>query len=171
LLLESLQPLAGLQAARTRCHVYYHLGQVLMVQHDFVIIDFEGEPARSIAERRAKHSPLRDVAGMLRSLSYAAGTAVKRSTGERPADRERLAPLAADWEQSAAQAFLAGYRASIDGCASWPRDDDAARRLIDLFLVEKALYEIRYEKDNRPDWLDIPVCGLLHQLTRTRAES
>ena len=173
MLLDSLQPqhLAGLQAARTRCHGDYHLGQVLMVQHDFVIIDFEGEPARSIAERRAKHSPLRDVAGMLRSLSYAAGTAVKRSTGERPGDRERLAPLAADWEQSATQAFLAGYRASIDGCPSWPQDDDAARRLIDLFLVEKALYEIRYEMDNRPDWLDIPVGGLLHHLTGTHEDA
>ncbi len=171
-LLESLKPqaLAGLEAARTRYHSDFHLGQVLMVQDDFVIIDFEGEPGRSIAERRAKHSPLRDVAGMLRSLSYAAGMAVKRSTTERPGDRDRLAPLALAWEQSARQAFLSGYRTAITGCPAWPRDDKDAERLIDLFLVEKALYEIRYEMDNRPDWLDIPISGLLGQLGATHEE-
>jgi maltose alpha-D-glucosyltransferase/alpha-amylase len=150
---------------RSRFHGDYHLGQVLLAQDDVIITDFEGEPARPLTERRAKHSPLRDVAGLLRSLAYVAAVAVKRATGERPAESPQLAALANAWETQARQAFLDGYRAAIDGCPTWPADPATAARLIDLFLIEKALYEVRYELDNRPDWLDVPVTGLLNLLT------
>lgn len=150
---------------RSRFHGDYHLGQVLLAQDDVIITDFEGEPARPLTERRAKHSPLRDVAGLLRSLAYVAAVAVKRASSERPAESPQLAALANAWETQARQAFLDGYRAAIDGCPTWPADPATAARLIDLFLIEKALYEVRYELDNRPDWLDVPVTGLLNLLT------
>ena len=150
---------------RSRFHGDYHLGQVLLAQDDVLITDFEGEPARPLAERRAKHSPLRDVAGMLRSLAYAAAVAVRRGASERPNESAQLTALAEAWETQARQAFLDSYRAAIDGCVTWPADPATAARLIDLFLIEKALYEVRYELDNRPDWLDVPVNGLLRLLS------
>ncbi len=151
----------GASFSLTRLHGDYHLGQVLLRQDDFVITDFEGEPSRSLDERRAKQSPLRDVAGMLRSLSYAAAVALRRSTAERPTDHGTLEPLAKEWEERAQESFLNGYRKNIDGCASWPRDF-IADRLIKLFVIEKALYELRYEIDNRPDWMAIPLSALLN---------
>ena len=165
-LLENLHPhgLTDNQLMRSRYHGDYHLGQVLRVQDDFIITDFEGEPARPLAERRAKHSPLRDVAGMLRSFSYAAAVAVQRSTTERPGDRDGLVRQAIAWEQQTAQSFLEGYRSDIVGCPTWPTDEEAIAQLMRLFLIEKALYEIRYELDNRPDWVVVPVAGLLRQL-------
>jgi len=152
--------------AKTRLHGDLHLGQVLIAQDDFVIIDFEGEPARPIAERRHKHSPLRDVAGMLRSLSYASHAAaakpapvvsLPRVPGVRP-------PAVEAWEGRAAAVFLQAYRAAAAGLASVPGEDRAFDALLELFLLEKVLYEIRYEADNRPDWLPIPVTGLLGML-------
>jgi maltose alpha-D-glucosyltransferase/alpha-amylase len=165
-LLTSLQPPAmeGAPFRRSRYHGDYHLGQVLRVQDDFIITDFEGEPARPLAERRAKHSPLKDVAGMLRSFSYAAAVAVQRSMAERSGDRDGLVSHAKDWEQQTVQSFQEGYREAITGCPSWPTDERLISRLLGLFLVEKALYEIRYEMDNRPDWLGVPVAGLLRHL-------
>ncbi|WP_372693760.1 putative maltokinase, partial [Immundisolibacter sp.] len=157
-------PLALDGLMRSRFHGDYHLGQVLLAQDDVLITDFEGEPARPLAERRAKHSPLRDVAGMLRSLAYAAAVAVKRGTDERPVESAHMATLASAWEAQARQAFLDGYRSAIDGCPTWPADPACAAYLIDLFLIEKALYEARYELDNRPDWLDVPLTGLLNLL-------
>ena len=162
--LMNTQTLNGLKATRTRYHGDFHLGQVLLVQDDFIITDFEGEPARPLAERRAKHSPLRDVAGMLRSFSYAAAVAVNRCTTERPADRKQIGPLAQSWENETEAAFLASYRKAIAGCPSWPANEQHAKRLIDLFLIEKALYELRYEMDNRPDWLAIPLFALLRKI-------
>jgi len=155
-----------IDAAKTRYHGDYHLGQVLLVQNDFLITDFEGEPARPLEERRVKHSPLRDVAGMLRSFSYAAAVAVNRCTTERPADRKLLGPLAQDWESETEATFLKGYKSAIQGCPSWPGDEDTAQRMIDLFLIEKALYELRYEMDNRPDWLAIPLYALLRKIDK-----
>ncbi len=147
------------EAVRTRYHGDYHLGQVLITENDFVIIDFEGEPARPLPERRAKHSPLRDVAGMLRSFNYARAAALREVTAERPTDRDRLAPWLADWEAVAVAAFLAGYREGVAGSAAWAGED--AGPLMELFVMEKALYELRYELDHRVDWLPIPVAGLL----------
>lgn len=151
----------SLSAVKTRYHGDYHLGQVLLSENDFIIIDFEGEPARPITERRHKHSPLRDVAGMLRSLSYAGAVALANCTVERPDDKARLQPYRRDWEEVAANAFLSGYREGVQDCPSWPHDPTQASKLIELFVIEKALYELRYELDHRKDWIAIPVAGLL----------
>jgi maltose alpha-D-glucosyltransferase/alpha-amylase len=136
----------------------------LLVADDFVITDFEGEPARPLVERRAKHLPLRDVAGMLRSFDYAGMVALAQSTTERPADRLRLEPIVRAWVQDTATAFLDGYRAAIGDAATYPADEHLRQRLLRLFLIEKCLYEIRYELNNRPAWLGIPVQGLLRLL-------
>ncbi len=169
-LLEGKEPLIdwcmtqvpdSISSCKTRYHGDYHLGQVLMVENDFIIIDFEGEPARPLAERRAKHSPLRDVAGMLRSFNYAAEFALGESTAERPLDLPRLRPLAERWEQATRETFLKAYRTAVAGCPCYPADEGHAEALLGLFTLEKALYELRYELQNRPDWLDVPLTGLL----------
>ena len=153
--------------AKTRHHGDYHLGQVLKTTDSFVILDFEGEPLRPLAERRARHTPLKDVAGMLRSFSYARHAAIRaaapRSDGvERAtlnAGRERLA---ASWERLARRAFLDAYlgRARAGRASFLPRSDDALRRALAALELEKALYELEYELDNRPDWLAIPLTAL-----------
>ncbi|MGH8729160.1 MAG: maltose alpha-D-glucosyltransferase [Burkholderiales bacterium] len=153
----------GVAAIKTRYHGDYHLGQVLLVRNDYVIIDFEGEPARPLAERRLKHSALKDVAGMLRSFNYAASVALKRGTSERPEDRAQLAPALRDWENKTREAFLAGYGEGAAAC--YPQEN--ASDLIALFTLEKALYELRYELNNRPDWSDVPIGGLLDLLQTT----
>ncbi|MGH7727530.1 MAG: maltose alpha-D-glucosyltransferase [Vulcanimicrobiaceae bacterium] len=145
--------------AQTRIHGDYHLGQILVVADDFAILDFEGEPSRTLAERRGKASPLRDVAGMLRSLDYAANAALLRLRDDRRDDPASRA-LARDWQARASRAFLGGYRESIAGCPSFPSDPTLAQALLDLFLLEKAAYEIAYELANRPAWLRIPLEGL-----------
>jgi maltose alpha-D-glucosyltransferase/alpha-amylase len=145
---------------KTRYHGDYHLGQVLVITDDFMIVDFEGEPGREPAQRRRKSSPLRDVAGMLRSVNYAAVAAVRGVATDRGEDTRFLEPLARDWERRSAAAFLAGYRATIAGCASYPSKADQAQRLLDLFILEKACYEMSYELANRPAWLRIPLEGV-----------
>ena len=144
------------RAAKTRVHGDYHLGQVLVAQNDFYILDFEGEPARPLAERRAKSSPLKDVAGMLRSFDYAAWAAVASLAEVDPGTGEIVRTLAEAWRQASAAAFLGGYRETIAGCPSHPEDAAEAERLLNLFLLEKALYEICYDAANRPLWLRIP---------------
>ncbi len=152
---------------KTRYHGDYHLGQVLLKQNDFVIIDFEGEPGRTIAERRRKHSALRDVAGMLRSFSYAAYALLREMTAGRPADYAGLEPLAKDWEEQTKQVFLSAYRSAIAGCPVYPERAEDGLQLIELFALEKALYELRYELDNRPEWVEIPLRGLLAWLAQS----
>ncbi|HET6521411.1 MAG TPA: putative maltokinase, partial [Geminicoccaceae bacterium] len=154
-------------AAKTRHHGDYHLGQVLVVQRDFYIVDFEGEPRRSLAERRAKHSPLRDVAGMVRSFDYAAWAAVLGLSDTRPDAFDALLAHAFAWREAATAAFLDAYRETVAGCPSYPADPAEAQRLIDLFLLEKALYEIGYEAANRPGWLRIPIQGVAGLLGET----
>jgi len=165
-LLTRISPAAlqGISAAKMRYHGDYHLGQVLRVENDFIITDFEGEPGRTLAERHEKHSPLRDVAGMLRSFSYVSAVAANHTTTERPADRHRVGPLVRAWELEASDAFLAGYRETINGVSAWPSAPGTAERLVDFFVIEKALYELRYEMDNRPDWLSIPLYSLIRTL-------
>jgi maltose alpha-D-glucosyltransferase/alpha-amylase len=145
---------------RIRCHGDYHLGQVLVTEGDVVIIDFEGEPARPLAERRAKASPLRDVAGMLRSFSYAALTGLGAATQTRPEDVERLAPWAELWETWVGAVFLRAYLAATRGAAFLPPDVDDLETLLQAFILDKALYELGYELNNRPDWVHIPLTGL-----------
>ncbi|MEE4378742.1 MAG: maltose alpha-D-glucosyltransferase [Candidatus Competibacteraceae bacterium] len=161
--IASLKPV-DLQAVKIRYHGDYHLGQVLVSKNDFIIIDFEGEPARTLEERRSKHSPLKDVAGMLRSFNYAGYAALSFATADRPADLPLLEPIVRDWEQRTIEAFLDGYGEAIADCPVYPAEPTSARALIDLFLLEKAFYELRYELDNRPDWVKVPLGGLAELL-------
>jgi maltose alpha-D-glucosyltransferase/alpha-amylase len=149
---------------RTRFHGDLHLGQILVAQDDFIVVDFEGEPARSLDERRAKASVLRDVAGMLRSFSYAAHSAALRRDAGTPNVDLATAKLG-EWERDARHHFLEGYMKSAAGVSSVPADGASLGSLLDLFLIEKALYELRYEAANRPDWIAIPLRGLLELTT------
>jgi maltose alpha-D-glucosyltransferase/alpha-amylase len=144
---------------RIRSHGDYHLGQVLFTGDDFVIIDFEGEPGRPVSDRRYKRSPLRDVAGMLRSFAYAAETAL-RSERVRPEDRARLAPWVEAFRAWCCVSFVRTYLAGIQGEAYCPSNRATARLLLDFYELEKVLYEIDYELNNRPDWLIVPLAGL-----------
>ena len=131
-----------------------------------MLIDFEGEPARPVAERRQKSSALKDVAGMLRSFAYARGVAARAAAASgRPGDARRLAA----WELLARQAFLAGYRDAIRASPVplVPMDDDAFMEALAAWELDKALYEIAYEVRNRPDWVELPVLSLLPHLART----
>jgi len=159
----------GLETIKSRLHGDYHLGQVLVAGNDFQIIDFEGEPARPLAERREKHSPLRDVAGMLRSFDYAARSATRNLSIERADQLDMLEPLVREWERRARDAFLAGYAEGARD-SSPPESEGQMRSLVELFTLEKALYEIRYELDNRPDWVGIPVRGILDLLEEPEGE-
>ena len=145
---------------RIRLHGDYHLGQVLRTEEDFVILDFEGEPARSIAERRAKHSPLKDVAGMLRSYSYAAYAALIAFTVNGPDDYGALEPWADTWRHWVTEAFLKGYWTASGVSALLPASEAARQVLLDAFTLDKALYELGYELNNRPDWVRIPLIGV-----------
>jgi maltose alpha-D-glucosyltransferase/alpha-amylase len=149
-----------LDVMKSRHHGDLHLGQVVVVRDDFYILDFEGEPVRSMEERRAKNSPLRDVAGMIRSFDYAASTALLDHTLPRPATGEDLQAAVEVWKQQSVDCFLQEYRQVTEGCSTVPADAEAFDRLLDLFILEKALYEICYEAANRPDWLRIPVRGV-----------
>ena len=150
---------------KTRVHGDYHLGQVLIVNNDVMIIDFEGEPLRPLEERRAKFSPMRDVAGMLRSFSYAANRAVRElSVGFEHHHAETL-ECALRWEERAVGIFLASYAAAARGSVIETQDMEAERQLLRLNLFAKVLYEINYEAGNRPDWIDIPLHGVLRLLS------
>jgi maltose alpha-D-glucosyltransferase/alpha-amylase len=146
---------------RIRTHGDYHLGQVLRTRNDFVIIDFEGEPARPLTQRRAKHSPLRDVAGMLRSFSYAANATLMTYTTRHPEDFESLAPWASLWERTVSAEFLSTYRDVTAGSNILPAAEEDFRRLLDACLLEKATYELMYELNNRPTWVRIPLAGIM----------
>ena len=154
--IEAITP----RAMKTRYHGDYHLGQVLVARDDVIIIDFEGEPSRSLAERRGKHSPLRDVVGMLRSFNYAAHAALRQATADGTGDRAALLLQVNDWERQTRAAFLEGYVAAAGDSPGYPADPDQAKALLELFTLEKACYELRYELDNRPDWVEIPLGGL-----------
>jgi maltose alpha-D-glucosyltransferase/alpha-amylase len=148
---------------KSRYHGDFHLGQVLLRDNDFVIIDFEGEPARSFDERRTKGSPLRDVAGMLRSFNYARWAALRR-VAQSVDEAAYLGPPAAAWEQAARQAFLDGYLEAAPGEGGARIDTE----LLALFELEKALYELRYELNNRADWAQVPLNGVLALLQAER---
>jgi maltokinase len=135
-----------------RHHGDFHLGQTLWADDDWVILDFEGEPARSLPERRRKRSPLRDVSGMLRSFAYAASAAPLQRGVEPPAD----------WEERARTQFLEGYRKTVD--QHLVPSGASMDKLLRVFELEKAVYELRYELNNRPDWVRIPVAGIVRML-------
>jgi maltose alpha-D-glucosyltransferase / alpha-amylase len=147
---------------RIRVHGDYHLGQVLRSRGDYVILDFEGEPARTLAERRARQSPLKDVAGMLRSFSYAAYAGLNAFAQRRPDDAKNLEPWATFWQNAVSTEFLRAYRLAIDAVNPKLIPQPAqAQLLLNAYLLEKALYELLYELDNRPAWVRIPLAGLL----------
>ncbi|MCP4382248.1 MAG: maltose alpha-D-glucosyltransferase [Hyphomicrobiales bacterium] len=151
---------------KSRVHGDYHLGQVLVVENDVMIIDFEGEPQRGVAERRQKTSPLRDVAGMLRSFDYAASSAIDHVRSRTGRDDEGLHRRANAWRDAAASDFLAAYWEVAGDVGFLPTDQTARDGLLDLFLIWKAAYEIRYEAALRPAWIGIPIHGLLEILSR-----
>jgi trehalose synthase-fused probable maltokinase len=166
--LAALADLAG-AVVKIRVHGDYHLGQVLKTPDGFAIIDFEGEPARPLAERRRKQSALRDVAGMLRSLDYAAHAVAFRRP---PADRAAALGALTAWEALARRAFLAGYHAAAVKSAApvVPANPADLPRACAPFELQKACYELRYELDNRPDWTAIPLAGISRILARHRED-
>ncbi len=155
---------AGAAGKIIRTHGDYHLGQTLWadsgLEANWVILDFEGEPMRSLAERRRKRSPLRDVAGMLRSFAYAASAA----------ELLRGTPAPEGWEEQAREQFLDGYLATVDPTLL-PSGQVAIERLLAVFELEKAVYELRYELDNRPEWVRIPVAGIQRLMEQAAAAS
>jgi maltose alpha-D-glucosyltransferase/alpha-amylase len=151
----------GIDAMKTRLHGDYHLGQVLVVQQDFFIIDFEGEPRKSADERRRKHLPLKDVAGMLRSFDYAAWAALPRVIQDHPQRRDLLQRQALAWRDQVSAAFLDAYQVAMAGCRSHPADQNTSRQLLSLFMIEKIFYEVQYELASRPSWVGIPLLGAM----------
>jgi maltose alpha-D-glucosyltransferase/alpha-amylase len=156
-------------ALRTRIHGDFHLGQILFTGKDYVIIDFEGEPTRPLTERRIKRSPLRDVAGMLRSFHYAAYTSLFGYLGSanvRPEDLAGLELWARRWSQWISSTFTEAYLAEAASASYLPPQREDVDILLNIYALEKALYEVRYELNNRPDWVRIPLIGIL-QLMET----
>ena len=149
------------ELVKTRHHGDLHLGQVLLVADDFIIIDFEGEPARPLCERVRKHCPLRDVAGMMRSFSYAAETVRRKVRQEKPELSAIIATCIREWEKAAIDRFLHGYIEETVDCMSVPKDRACLENILRLLCIEKALYEFSYERTHRPEWLEIPVSGLI----------
>ena len=146
-----------------RVHGDYHLGQVLVAQNDLAIIDFEGEPSRSLAERQAKSSPLRDVAGMLRSFDYALWSSLDRRI-QAGADPEATMAQVREWRAATSGAFLDAWRGTMGTTSLRPDDAAFEDALLDLFLLRKCAYEVDYERDFRPAWIDVPLRGMLHVL-------
>jgi maltose alpha-D-glucosyltransferase / alpha-amylase len=147
--------------SKQRIHGDYHLGQVLWVEEDFYILDFEGEPARSIVERRAKQSPMKDVAGMLRSFGYAAYAGLFAHTATRPGQFSELEPWARIWQTWTSAAFLKGYLGTAGQAVFVPSEPSQRNALIRRFMLDKALYELNYELNNRPDWVRIPLAAIV----------
>jgi trehalose synthase-fused probable maltokinase len=143
----------GVGGKLIRHHGDYHLGQTMLRDAGWIILDFEGEPARSLLERRRKRSPLRDVAGMLRSFAYAASAS----------ELLRGVPAPEGWEDQARSAFLEAYMETVDP-SLLPAGRPATEKLLAIFELEKAVYELRYELNNRPDWVAIPVAGIARLL-------
>ncbi|HEX9274334.1 MAG TPA: putative maltokinase, partial [Candidatus Binatia bacterium] len=148
---------------RIRCHGDFHLGQVLFTGKDFVIIDFEGEPARPITERRLKRSPLRDVAGMIRSFNYAALSKL-RNNSVRPEDTVQLKPWARFWDFWVSVTFLKGYLEATTNASFTPKSAEEFNLMLSVHTLEKAIYELGYELNNRPSWVDVPVAGILQMV-------
>jgi maltose alpha-D-glucosyltransferase / alpha-amylase len=149
--------------SKIRIHGDYHLGQVLYTGKDFTILDFEGEPARPLSERKLKRSALRDVAGMMRSFQYAAYSALWQPS-TRPEDIPFLEPWADTWYQRISSIFLRSYLETSGNAVFIPRTDEDMQVLLQAYLLDKAVYEVGYELNNRPDWVIIPLRGIRHIL-------
>ncbi len=151
-------------STRIRCHGDYHLGQLLYTGKDFVIIDFEGEPSRSVNERRMKRSPLRDVAGMLRSFNYASIAKLK-SGGFRSGDMPDLETWARFWYFWVSVGFLQSYFHATSKLLNFSESREEIKTLLDIYLLEKAIYELGYELNHRPDWVHVPLQGILEMVS------
>src|ERR1700724_173257 len=150
-------------AAKIRIHGDYHLGQILYTGKDFIILDFEGEPARPLSERKLKRSALRDVAGMMRSFQYAAYSALWQPA-MRTEDVPFLERWADLWYRQMSSVFLQRYLQTTAGAMFVPQNSDDLQILLEAYLLDKAVYEIGYELNNRPDWVIIPIRGIKHIL-------
>jgi maltose alpha-D-glucosyltransferase/alpha-amylase len=156
-----------IEAMKIRHHGDFHLGQMLMVKDDVFIIDFEGEPRRSLQDRRRKAPAARDLAGLIRSIDYSVTAALDRATRHTPDDDGKLGRAMHDWRTRSVEAVLVAYRNSMTDARLWPTELPAAGRLLEFFLLEKAFYEIEYELAHRPDWLRVPLAGTLRILSRS----
>jgi maltose alpha-D-glucosyltransferase / alpha-amylase len=163
--LKALLP-GDIDGLNIRHHGDFHLVQMLIVKDDIFIIDFEGEPRRSITERRRKAPAARDVAGLVRSIDYSVTAALDRALKVASDEQGKLALALADWRDRATATFLAAYRETMAGQPLWPADPAAAERMLNFFLLEKAFYEIEYELAHRPDWLRVPLTGMLRILAQ-----
>ena len=157
--IESL-PRSLIEAPKTRVHGDYHLGQVLWSMNDYILLDFEGEPAKTLAQRRAKHSPVKDVVGMLRSYSYAAFDSLFRAAQDRDTDFDRLLPWAQAWEFWTSSAFLTAYLEVAEPAGLVPSDREQLALLMRCYTLDKSLYELQYELNNRPTWVRIPLSAI-----------
>jgi maltose alpha-D-glucosyltransferase / alpha-amylase len=151
---------------KIRHHGDLHLGQMLIAKDDIFIIDFEGEPRRSIDERRRKAPAARDLAGLIRSIEYSAGAALQRALKAAPDGDGKIGRTLDQWRDQSVAAVLAAYHEFLVDPRLWPSDAEAGGRLLDFFLMEKALYEIEYELAHRPDWVRVPLAGFLRILSR-----
>jgi maltose alpha-D-glucosyltransferase/alpha-amylase len=155
----------SITAAKIRHHGDFHLGQMIVVKDDVFILDFEGEPGRSLAERRQKAPAARDIAGLLRSIDYSTTAALFNAINLTPEERTILTPQLEIWREHATEAFWDTCRGLTDA-SLWPADPGDARKLLDFFLLEKAFYEMEYELMNRPQWLHVPLDGTWRILLR-----
>ena len=146
-------------ALKIRHHGDFHLGQMLIVKDDVSIIDFEGEPRRTIEDRRRKAPAARDVAGLIRSIDYSVTAALERALKSAPDEHGKLTRALEGWREHSAAAFMTAYRSALIDARLWPQSLEVADRLLDFFLLEKAFYEIEYELAHRPDWLRVPLAG------------
>jgi len=154
-----------------RHHGDFHLGQILIVKDDVFIIDFEGEPRRSLNERRRKAPAARDVAGLIRSIDYSATAALERALRVAPDEHGKLGAALVGWRDRATEAFMDAYRETMTNAQLWPVDRAAAERLLNFFLLEKAFYEIEYELAHRPEWLRVPLTGAIRILSENADEA
>jgi maltose alpha-D-glucosyltransferase/alpha-amylase len=159
-----------IDTAKIRIHGDYHLGQVLFTGKDFVILDFEGEPARSYSERRLKRSALRDVAGMLRSFHYAAYGSLYLDNQIRPEDIGKLLPFVEQWYHYMSGFFMKAYLETVKDNPIIPQKKEDLEVLLQTFLLQKAIYELNYEVNNRPSWVMVPLSGIKSIMNRAKPE-
>lgn len=151
---------------KIRHHGDLHLGQMLIAKDDIFIIDFEGEPRRLLAERRRKAPAARDVAGIVRSIDYSTTAALERALKIAPDENGKIAAAIRSWRERAITTFIVAYHEHMSDPRLWPADRHAADQLLDIFLLEKAFYEVEYEIAYRPDWVSVPLAGVLRIMSK-----
>jgi maltose alpha-D-glucosyltransferase / alpha-amylase len=160
-----------IDSLKIRIHGDFHLGQMLIVKDDIFIVDFEGEPRRTLAARRRKAPAARDVAGLIRSIDYSATAALARALRVTPDEQGKLGAALGEWRERSTAAFLAGYREFMTNQQLWPVDPRASMQMLNFFLLEKTLYQIEYELAYRPDWLRVPLTGIIRILSEHANEA